>query len=119
MPALSVKQRRAMAIAEHHPDQLYGRNKSLLGMSHQQLHDFASTPEKGLPVRAKKTRHVDLGQSGGFTIKHPGAFRRAAQKRGKSTREFAQEEKSAPGKLGRQARSAMGLMAMHKRRSSS
>lgn len=40
-----------MAIAEHHPDQLYSRNKSLLGMTHSQLHDFASTKESGLPKR--------------------------------------------------------------------
>ena len=46
MPARSVAQRQAMAIAEHHPSQLYKRNKGLLKMTHQQLHDFAAT--KGL-----------------------------------------------------------------------
>jgi hypothetical protein len=47
-----------MAIAEHEPSKLYGRNKSLLGMSHQQLHDFAATPRKGLPVKlTTKTRN--------------------------------------------------------------
>lgn len=50
MPSVSTAQRKAMAIAEHHPEQLYARNKSLLGMDHSQLHDFASTPEKGLPA---------------------------------------------------------------------
>lgn len=40
-----------MAIAEHHPEDLYQRNKGLLGMNHQQLHDFAATPEKNLPER--------------------------------------------------------------------
>ena len=54
MPALSQAQRRAMAIAEHHPGKLYGRNRGLLKMSQGQLHDFASTPEKGLPKRKKK-----------------------------------------------------------------
>jgi hypothetical protein len=49
MPAVSKAQRIAMAIAEHHPDKLYGKNKGLLKMSHQQLHDFAHTSEKGLP----------------------------------------------------------------------
>lgn len=53
MPAVSQKQRMAIAIAEHHPDELYGRNKAMLGMSHQQQHDFASTPQKGLPVRKR------------------------------------------------------------------
>lgn len=43
-----------MAIAEHHPEKLYKKNRDLLRMTHQQLHDFASTPEKGLPERKKK-----------------------------------------------------------------
>lgn len=54
MPAKSKKQRRAMAIAEHHPEQLYKRNKSLRGMTQGQLHDFASTKEKKLPTKARK-----------------------------------------------------------------
>lgn len=45
-----------MAIAEHHPDELYGRNKNLLKMSHKQLHDFAATSERGLPKRKRKKR---------------------------------------------------------------
>ena len=53
MPATSVAQREAMAIAEHHPSELYARNKNLLAMSHSQLHDFASTKEKGLPEKVK------------------------------------------------------------------
>jgi hypothetical protein len=40
-----------MAIAEHHPDKLYKRNRGLLKMSHQQLHEFASTPRKNLAKR--------------------------------------------------------------------
>lgn len=52
MPAVSRNQRVAMAIAEHHPDELYSRNQGLLNMSHSQLHDFAATPEKGLPQKA-------------------------------------------------------------------
>lgn len=40
-----------MAIAEHSPGKLYSRNKGLLGMSKGQLHDFAATPEKGLPKK--------------------------------------------------------------------
>ncbi len=51
MPSTSIAQRRAMAIAEHHPEELNKRNRGLLGMSHEQLHDFASTPEKGLPEK--------------------------------------------------------------------
>lgn len=54
MPAESVKERKAMAIAEHHPEELYKRNRSLLNMTHKQLHEFAATPEKGLPEKKKK-----------------------------------------------------------------
>lgn len=54
MPALSKKQRRLMAIAEHHPGEVYGKNRAVLKMSHQQLHDFASTKEKGLPASVRK-----------------------------------------------------------------
>lgn len=58
MPSVSKKQRKAMAIAEHHPEELYDRNKSLLGMSHQQLHEFADTSEKNLPERAGSVRRA-------------------------------------------------------------
>jgi hypothetical protein len=54
MPAESKDQRIAMAIAEHDPQKLYKRNRSLLRMTHAQLHDFAATPEKGLPEKKKK-----------------------------------------------------------------
>lgn len=56
MPATSKAQRRAMAIAEHHPSELYGRNKDMLKMSKGQLHDFASTKEKGLSERKPTKR---------------------------------------------------------------
>jgi len=42
-----------MAIAEHDPKELHSANKGMLAMSHQQLHDFASTPETGLPYTKK------------------------------------------------------------------
>lgn len=51
MPAVSQAQQRAMAIAEHEPGKLYGRNKSLLKMSKDELHDFAATKRKGLPKK--------------------------------------------------------------------
>lgn len=54
MAALSKVQRRAMAIAEHHPEQLYSRNRGLAEMSKSQLHDFASTSEKHLPTRKRR-----------------------------------------------------------------
>jgi hypothetical protein len=49
MPAKSIAQRRAMAIAEHHPEQLNEANRGLRKMSKSQLHDFASTKEAKLP----------------------------------------------------------------------
>lgn len=58
MPAVSKKQQEAMAIAEHEPDKLNPANRGLLKMSHQQLHDFASTSRKSLPesVPRRKTK---------------------------------------------------------------
>jgi len=60
MPALSQNQEIATAIAEHEPDKLYARNKGLLKMSHEQLHDFAATPRTGLPK--KKFRYKASGE---------------------------------------------------------
>lgn len=51
MPAKSKAQRIAMAIAEHEPGKLYARNRGLAKMSKKSLHEFASTPEKGLPKK--------------------------------------------------------------------
>ena len=42
-----------MAIAEHDPSKLKKKNRGLLKMSHQQLHEFADTPEKGLPLKKR------------------------------------------------------------------
>jgi hypothetical protein len=58
MPAKSKKQRIAMAIAEHAPDKLYARNKGMKKMSKGQLHDFASTSEKGLPAKKKRKQPI-------------------------------------------------------------
>lgn len=54
MPAVSKRQQIAMAIAEHHPEDLNPENRGLLKMSHEQLHDFAATPRKDLP----ETKHA-------------------------------------------------------------
>lgn len=56
MPALSIKQRRLMAIAEHAPEKLKSKNRGVLSMSHRQLHDFASTSEENLPLKKKAKR---------------------------------------------------------------
>ena len=64
MPAKSEAQRRAMAIAEHHPSQLYEKNKGMKKMSKSQLHDFAATKEKGLPHYAKTKPAQASGRKG-------------------------------------------------------
>ena len=46
MPSVSDKQRQAMAIAEHEPSKLHKRNRGMLKMSKQQLHEFASKVNK-------------------------------------------------------------------------
>lgn len=58
MPAVSKKQQIMMQIAEHHPEDLYERNKGAAEMSHKQLHEFASGSEKGKPTyaHARKAR---------------------------------------------------------------
>ena len=62
MPAVSVKQRELMGLAEHHPSEVYAQNKGVLKMSHEQLHDFAATKEKGLPlVKRKMTKRRKRG----------------------------------------------------------
>jgi Protein of unknwon function (DUF3008) len=50
MPAVSGAQQRFMAMVEHDPSKLQGKMPS---MTHQQLHDFAATPRKGLPTHVK------------------------------------------------------------------
>ncbi len=54
MPAVSKKQRRMMAIAEHSPEDLHKENRGVLAMGTGKMHEFAATPEKGLPKRKRK-----------------------------------------------------------------
>jgi hypothetical protein len=56
MPAKSKKQAIMMAIAEHAPGELFERNKAVLDMPKKSMHDFATTPRKGLPYSAKKKK---------------------------------------------------------------
>ncbi len=63
MPAVSRNQRIAMAIAEHDPSKLNKSNRGLLSMSKSQLHDFASTKERGLPKRKMGTLRQLAGSS--------------------------------------------------------
>ena len=54
MPAVSKAQRKLMAIAVHHPEQVHAKNRSVLLMSLSDLADYARTPEKALPTHVKK-----------------------------------------------------------------
>jgi len=51
MPATSKNQAIAARIAEHEPEKLYSRNRSMLSMTRKQLHDYAATSEKRLPKK--------------------------------------------------------------------
>ena len=54
MPSVSKAQRRLIGLAEHHPEQVSAENRSILSMKHSDMHDFASTKEKGLPEHVAK-----------------------------------------------------------------
>jgi hypothetical protein len=54
-----------MGLAEHHPEQVSAKNRGVLQMTHQQLHDFASTKEKGLPHHVKKPKRKGNAFYGG------------------------------------------------------
>lgn len=54
MPAQSKAQRKAAAIAKHHPEILYHENKGFLDMSETELDKLAGTKEKGLPKKKRK-----------------------------------------------------------------
>lgn len=70
-----------MAIAEHEPGKLYARNRGLLNMSHQQLHDFAATKRSNLPVKAKKPRKgaAKRATSNSYSESHSYDFRTAGK----------------------------------------
>ena len=55
MPAKSVKQRKMMAIAEHHPEKLLKRNRGVSKMGKEKLRDFSKTKEKHLPNRSESS----------------------------------------------------------------
>jgi hypothetical protein len=53
MPAVSQAQGKFFRWAEHNPQQAKAEGKAT-GMTHQQMHDFAATPNKGLPARKQR-----------------------------------------------------------------
>lgn len=63
MPAESKKQRKLAAMAEHNPSAIRSENRSILSMKKSDLHDYASTKEKGLPERKKKRKRPSRGMN--------------------------------------------------------
>jgi hypothetical protein len=53
-----------------------------------------------------------FGKPKSSVVKHPGAFRRAAQKAGESTQSYAEKEKGASGTMGKRARLALTFAKM-------
>jgi hypothetical protein len=54
MPAKSKAQQRLFAIAKHHPEQLYARNKAVAQAPASVKEEFASTKVKGKPQHVKR-----------------------------------------------------------------
>ncbi len=52
MSSVSKAQRRFMGLCEHDPQHAKGKCPD---MTQQQFHDFASTPEKGLPQKKRSS----------------------------------------------------------------
>jgi hypothetical protein len=50
--------------------------------------------------------------------KHPGLFRKKAERAGETTREFAEEKKDVGGKLGKEANFALNAVGAAKKRKS-
>jgi hypothetical protein len=84
MPAVSEKQRRLMAIALHHPEQVHAKNRGVLKMNNKALHDYAATRGLGGQSQAPSARgqsqaprsgqrHDHTPANGGFA--HAGSTR--------------------------------------------
>lgn len=63
MPAKSKAQQAFMAVCEHQPAHARGKCPN---MTRQQFHDFAATPTKNLPARAKPEKLSGRAQGGTF-----------------------------------------------------
>jgi hypothetical protein len=56
-----------------------------------------------------------FGKPKSQVVKHPGAFRAAAQAHNESTQQYAEENAHAPGTLGKRARLALAFSKMRKK----
>lgn len=63
MPAVSQKQQKLFAVAEHNPGALNQSNKRLGNLPHQVLHDYAATPRKTLPEQVGPRKRKDYGEA--------------------------------------------------------
>lgn len=55
MPAKSIAQQKLMGMALHNPKKIYRKNKGVLSMGKEDLQDFASTKQTGLPMHILPT----------------------------------------------------------------
>lgn len=57
-----------------------------------------------------------FGKPKSQVVKHPGVFSSAAQRAGETTHQYAEEKKSAPGRIGRRARLALTFEGMRRKK---
>jgi hypothetical protein len=115
MPATSPAQRRLFAIAEHHPDQLYDKNKGLANLPQNTLHDFAATKESSMPKRRNYGEEGETYSDEGNWISEAtskpgfrkGALTRKATAAGMSPMSFARKHYGDSGRTGAQSRFAI------------
>ncbi len=116
MPSTSVAQRRFFGWAEHHPEEAKREGKYPKGMTTDQMSDFASTPEKGLPRRKTYAAEgtaptANYLEDGGHwmqgAVKHPGALTAEAKRAGMAPMTFARKHYHDPGKVGARSRFAV------------
>lgn len=62
MPATSQAQGRFFRFVEHNPEQAKKEGVYPKGMTTDQMHDFAVTPDAGLPKKAPKFKYKATGE---------------------------------------------------------
>jgi hypothetical protein len=86
-------------------------NRASRGMK---LPTTAIQKESVIRGKSKMSKHWMQGVSKEIKSSgHKGVFSEAAKRAGKSTREFAEENKHKPGKIGRRARLALAFLSAH------
>ena len=53
MPAESKAQHRLIGLAMHNPGKVSRKNRGILSMSRDDMEDYASTKEKGMPMHKR------------------------------------------------------------------